>query len=285
MHRTSTLVLTKLEAIITELRRGVPRFVLHKVAIILAPYATLLAVTVALISLGISLKSGGEMQRRLTQLNASFDTTGMRLAALPGSIGRFDSTVTALTQSVADQDRKLGSTMDTLSWYVDAFAARLVNYKEQLDKIVAASDRQLELLSQRQKLLELELGRKSDLSLSFDVTAADSGSWQVTPTVENRGNAPSEFFTFFFDVPHSLGFQGAGYAVQSKDSIVDHVTFATTQPTGLPPSPGLALTASPLLAIFVLRNPPLGGQLKLEWVVAFQHGTNRGTSILKLGGR
>jgi len=252
----------------------------HSLAKSAEPYATLAAVVIAVWSVWFTIKSGNEMDTYLDRLNQSVERAGSQLDELPVSIARFDSSVGKMTAGIDEQRVVVSSSLDTLTTQLKYFHDRLITYRNELDKIVAASDRQLELLEKRQVLLERELGRKSDPRLAFTTIETDSGTWQISPIVENRGDAPSEFFNFFFDLPEEIGFVGKRYAVSSPKPGVLHVSFSLNEPIGFYGVSDSALTIAPSSAKFELTTPPKSGRLSVNYTVVSQHGTHRDRQII-----
>lgn len=248
----------------------------RRIELFLIAISSLASVTAVVIAITGLRSSGDFSERMLSQLRAldsAFVATSRNLQNLPPSIAKFDSSVGAVSALVELESRRLVSVVDSLRNAVELFESGLKSYAGHLDKIVVASDRQLELLSRRHELLELELGRKSDLRLRFEAVEVDSGMWRVTPVVINTGSAPSSFYTFFFDLPTETEFEGEAYSVQRKEPGGLHVTFTISQPIGFSSAADTAITNSPQRSIFTLRKGPPSGAIRVQYTILYEHGS------------
>ncbi|MEW5701076.1 MAG: hypothetical protein AB1792_02435 [Candidatus Zixiibacteriota bacterium] len=250
------------------------------------PWVTLTALVLAAWSFRFAVESSRQHGDKLKQLNSAFDRTSASLEGLPASVEKFDQTVRGMSEAARSQQQVIGASLDTLTNQLHGFSERLVNYRDQLDKVVAVTDRQVELVAKRQELLEKELGRRSELVLRFDTDVIDSGFREVFPVVINKGNSPSRFYTFFFDLSRSLRVEKRGVCgIQDAGPDSVHMSCTVVQPVGFLDEPGKYFTVHDSQWRFVIKSPPTVGRVKVRYIIAYEHASRHDSTNIVPEGR
>lgn len=172
------------------------------------------AVLISYRTLDESQRFGSTMIAQMDTLSTLFGKVNEQISYLPTSVSRFDSTVRGLNEGIRSQQQEFQKSISGLQRNIDAFSKGIADYGRILAKIVEASDKQLVLLDERQKLLEKELMRKPKLKLEVKDCIKDTlGRLTITPQIVNEGNDIAQNCRILIIVPADFEFKTSHFVV------------------------------------------------------------------------
>jgi len=175
---------------------------------------SLAAIWISYHALQQSRKSGSTMIAQMDTLSTLFTKVNEQISYLPTSVGRFDSTVRGLNEGISKQQQEFQKSISGLQRNVDSFSKGIADYGRILAKIVEASDKQLALLDERQKLLEKELMRRPKLKLGVKECDKDTlGRLSIMPQITNEGDEIALNCKIVIAVPAEFHFESSGFVV------------------------------------------------------------------------
>jgi hypothetical protein len=174
----------------------------------------IIAVWISYRTLQESQEFGSTMIAQMDTLSALFAKVNEQISFLPTSVSRFDSTVRGLDEGISNQQEEFQRSISGLQRNIDRFSKGIADYGKSLAEIVEASDKQLALLDERQKLLEKELMSRPRLVLRVKECRKDTlGRLIIAPEILNIGDATADYCRILIEVPEEFEFASGGFKV------------------------------------------------------------------------
>lgn len=176
---------------------------------------SLLSLTVACYSIWLVIQSSHEMNKfqngvidGIGKMSALSDTLRKNLESLPRDIENFGTAVRELGLVVESQRDSLSKSIQDFGGRLSEFANSLDLYKANLDKLILASDKQIDLLRETQARWASELEKKSDLYLVIENYRIVQDTLEVFLGIQNRGTATAHIIAINLFIPEVLEFVG-----------------------------------------------------------------------------
>jgi len=246
---------------------------------------TFLSLALLIIAIGISYRTLQESQKFGSTMIAQMDTlshlftkVNEQISYLPASVSRFDSTITKLDEGISDQQQEFQKSIRGLETNIDAFSKGIADYGQTLAKVVRASDKQLQLLYARQKLLEKELMKRPKLSLKVKECFRDSlGRLHVTPEIVNEGDDIAIDCRVLLKVPAQFEFESPGFIVWDSTSVVQGWSFP------FPTSIHYGMKVFNTNMVFTIKPPSQEkSPYRFSWFLNHNKGRDEGELLIDL---
>lgn len=148
-----------------------------------------LALYIGYSSFKTSNEFANNVERHLGKIDSLFQSVEIKLTNIPLTISKIDSSISNLNSAIDKQQSIFENSVLSLKAEMDEFSNSLSGYRQLLENITLASDKQLSLLRETQKQWETELGKKANLHLSLeDVKDIGGDTLQIFFILENMGD-------------------------------------------------------------------------------------------------
>jgi len=193
-----------------------PRNLLTIINILLVIYALRLSIQNA----KVSSRFQENVVQNLTRMTQLSDSLRNSLNALPKSMESFGNSINGLNSVIEQQQVALNKSIGSLNENVDEFSKSLLSYKANLNKIVEATDKQIELLKKAQARWEEEISRKPELYLQTDsIRLISSDTLFVHFALLNIGNQVGKVTGIVLNIPPNYKFIADNWMLSASDKL------------------------------------------------------------------